>query len=105
MGKRQEIEIWTDQIPGGERAVLPAFGKRAVESVSVDFSVLSRNITELTAHFQALLDKQPKSPSGYYIDEIELSLGVNAKGAVALLGKLEAGVQSSIKVKIKRERP
>ncbi len=102
-GKR--IEIWTDEPTGGEKAALPTLGRRMVERVSVDMSLLSENLKEFIHDFQVILDEQPKSPSGYCVDEIELSLGVNANGGIALLGKIEAGVQGSIKIKLKRDRP
>jgi hypothetical protein len=98
----KKIEIWTDELEAKEKAALPALGRRAIESVSVDMTLLFQNLKEFTQDFQAILDEQPQSPSGSYVDEIELSLGVNAKGGIAILGKIEAGVQGSIKIKLKR---
>lgn len=102
MTSGKKIEIWTDESTVEEKAALPTLGRRAVERVSVDMSLLSQNLKEFMQDFQSILDEQPQSPSGYYIDEIELTLGVNANGGIAILGKIEAGVQGSMKIKLKR---
>ncbi|ASK18620.1 Pepco domain-containing protein [Halomonas sp. N3-2A] len=104
MNDPRTIEIWEPEAAESEtKHALPTFGKSRVKSTEVDLTVLSGNLKEVLADFQTLLDEQPESKSGYYVDEIELSLGVNGKGSVALIGKLEAGMQASIKVKIKRD--
>ena len=104
MSINRTIEIWeTEAADADTKHALPSLGKARVKSTEIDISVLSGNLKEVLDNFQTLLDEQPESKSGYYVDEIELSLGVNGKGSVALIGKLEAGMQASIKVKIKRE--
>lgn len=104
MSNERTIEIWEAETADTDtKHALPTFNKARVKSTEVDMTVLSGNLKEVLADFQTLLDKQPESKSGYYVDEIELSLGVNGKGSFALIGKLEAGMQASIKVKIKRE--
>jgi hypothetical protein len=104
MSDKRTIEIWgLDAAETDTKHALPMLGKSRLKSTEVEMTLLSDNLKEVLADFQTLLDEQPKSKSGYYVDEIELSLGVNGKGSVALIGNLEAGMQASIKVKIKRE--
>lgn len=100
-----KIEIWSNYSESSIKRGLPPLGKatKMIESTIVDTATLSDNFTNFLSDFQKILEKQPKSKSGYEIDEIELSLGVDAKGGIALLGKLEAGVQAGIKVKLKRK--
>jgi hypothetical protein len=51
--------------------------------------------------FRPIVESQDQK-SAFIIDEVELSLAVNAKGGIELLGKLEAGAQAGIKIKLKR---
>lgn len=73
----------------------------APSQVSMD--KVTGNLKEALADFQQLLNGLPKPASGYFIDEIEINLGVNSNGGIALIGKLEIGMDAAIKVKIKRE--
>lgn len=99
-----KIEIWTDEPRSDTKNALPTLGRRSIERVSVDIEILSHNLSCLIEPFQKMLENQKQSSSGYSIDEIELSLGVNSNGSVALIGKIEAGVQGGIKVKLKRDK-
>jgi len=101
---KSEIEIWSIESKSNIKAGLPTLGKasKRIESTHVDVVTLSENLNNFLAEFQKVLEKQPTSKSGYEIDEIELSLGVSANGGIALLGKLEAGMEASIKVKLKK---
>lgn len=89
--------------------VLPSsisrFGKTPIGlgSFNVDVVNLSDNLKEVLTNFQEIVNDVPKPASGYFIDEIEINLGVNGSGGVALIGKLEVGMKAAIKVKIKRE--
>lgn len=105
MSNRRTIEVWESDVEetGDKKHALPSFGKARIKTIEVDMAILTGNLKDVLTEFQSVLDEQPESKSGYYIDEIELCFGVNGKGSVALIGKLEAGVQASIKVKIKRE--
>lgn len=63
---------------------------------------LLENLKGTLAQFQETLDALPKPRAGYAIDEIELHFGVNGSGGVALIGKMEVGMEAAITVKIKR---
>ncbi len=41
----------------------------------------------------------------FRIDEIELSLAINASGGVELIGKAEVGVEGGISLKLRRSVP
>ncbi len=77
------------------------FGK--IKAYEIDMSILSNNLKQTLADFQKIMDDLPKSASGYCIDEVELNMGVNGNGGIALIGKLEVGVEAAIKIKIKRK--
>ena len=74
-----------------------------MKAYHIDMSLLTNNLRETLADFQKMMDGIPKSASGYCIEEIELNLGVTGNGGIALIGKLDIGVEAAIKIKIKRE--
>lgn len=105
--KTKHIEVWNanpeDLNHSIKKAGLPDFGGSS-SSEKVDMSVLANNLKNVLSDFQEIVDGTPESTSGYQIDEIEISLGVNAKGGFALIGKLEAGMSAGVKVKIKKAK-
>lgn len=105
MAKSQEIEIWTTVAASDTKAALPALGKTRFEVSRVQLSAVSKNLTEFLTEFQAVFEIPADSKSGFYVDEIELNLGVSGSGGIALFGKLEAGVEAGMKVKLKRQKP
>ncbi|NPX94441.1 hypothetical protein DZ977_005965 [Pseudomonas aeruginosa] len=97
------IEVWDiETTETATRNALPTLGRLKPSTTEVDVETLSENLRAVLSKFQAVLDEQPVAQSGYCVDEIEVSLGVNGKGSIALIGKLEAGMQAGIKVKFKR---
>ncbi|WP_130907549.1 hypothetical protein [Pseudomonas sp. Sample_16] len=99
----RSIEVWDiETTETVTRNALPSLGRPKINTTEVDLEILSENLKTVLSRFQAMLDEQPVAKSGYCVDEIEVSLGVNAKGSIALIGKLEAGMQAGIKVKFKR---
>lgn len=97
------IEIWTQTALPEGKAALPALRKSpGLETTEVKLSDLADNLGRLLAHVQSAFDKAQKVASSFDVDEIELNIGVNAKGGLALIGKAEAGMEAGIKVKLKR---
>ncbi len=105
MTSPESVEVWTFRDDeGSEKAALPRLGAtRAFDVFSVDPAVLTGNLRDFLSHFQALdLDPEVQGERGFAIQEIELSLGINGTGGIALLGKVEVGVAAGIKVKLVR---
>jgi hypothetical protein len=100
------IEVWDiETTETVTRNALPSLGRPRTSTTEVDLETLSKNLEAVLSRFQAMLDEQPVAKSGCYcVDEIEVSLGVNGKGSIALIGKLEVGMQAGIKVKFKRAK-
>jgi hypothetical protein len=71
------------------KAALPRLGfQRTFEVSHIDPTALTDNIRDFLSHFQALtLDTGEQKEHGFAVQEIELSLGVSAKGGIALNGK------------------
>ena len=95
------ITIWTTDTKGNEQSALPKIARKAAVATQVSADVLSDNLKAFVKNFQGVIDPEDDI-GGFVIDEVELNLVVNAKGGIELLGKLEAGVQASIKIKLKR---
>lgn len=101
--KEEKIRIRTE-VSTEEKAALPRLGRATSKVVEVGIDALSDNLRNFLEKLQQILDKLPESKSAYYIDEVELSLVVNANGGFELIGKLEAGAKGGIKVKLKKRK-
>lgn len=102
-------------IPAAASAATPAFSPMLAAAAAdgpsvfdrfmvskVPLSDLTENLKQTLSSFQEIMDDLPKPASGYCIDEIELHFGVNGNGGIALIGKIDVGMEAAIKVKIKR---
>jgi hypothetical protein len=79
-------------------------GFQAKYQIPDDIDVDSKRIKVL---IESLLESteniQPENDRAFNIDEIELNIGVNAKGKLGILSfGVEAGGQAGIKIKLKR---
>lgn len=97
------IEIWTQGPALEAKAALPALGRPRLEISEVRVSDLAQNLGALLNEVQTAFDAAQNAASAYVVDEIELNIGVSAKGGLALIGKVEAGMEAGIKVKLKRK--
>jgi len=73
------------------------------KTVELGGDALRGGIKGFASQFATLMDGVRLEGGTAVIDETELSLTVSANGGVELLGKLTAGAQASIKVKLKRK--
>ena len=67
-----------------------------LKAIELDTAELKRQLEELLNDFVAF--SQPEG--NFTVSEIELALTVSAKGGISLIGKIEAGAEAGIKVKI-----
>lgn len=96
------LTIWSDESGSGGKAALPLplLPTKRITQVAAD--TVAQNLKEVVESFDEILVEMGTSKSGFMLEEIEISLSVNAQGGVELLGKLSAGAQASIKVKLTR---
>jgi hypothetical protein len=86
------------------RRALPGGGTVAQSAhVSLDSAQLEENMIELINKFGNRLLAPTSKAQPFEVDEIELSLSIDAKGKVSLIGSFEVGGQAGIKVKLKRK--
>jgi len=104
MNNKYSFTIITMTDDSNVKGGLP-FGQSLAQKVSIDTDVFSNNLNLFLVSFNQVLEKQPRSiGNGFSIDEVELNLAVNVSGGIELIGKADIGVQSAIKVKLKREK-
>lgn len=102
MAKRPTISIWTSETDSEKKAALPSIIKKTGTVVEAGVDAISKNLNDFIETFRQVAEAQDDKGK-FTVDEIELSLAVNAKGGIELLGKLEGGAEASIKVKLKRK--
>ena len=77
--------------------------KDSLEELTAKFGDVKgswKNITSQLSEMIASTSLGIEKKIGYYMDEIEVSLGFNGKGKVAFIA--EAGAEASIKIKLKK---
>jgi|GEM_PF-1313137 len=99
------LRVWAVPEEEGHDA-LPSFDRAKGKVTAQALELVEFQPGELRASIQVFLEEFSSLPSepktGFQVEEIELALTVNAKGGIALLGKLEVGGEAGIKVKIRR---
>ena len=53
---------------------------------------------------QPVFDEVSLSPGNFRINEIELNLAISAEGGIKLVGEFSAGIETSITLKLSREK-
>lgn len=104
--KEGSILVRTEDSEKQIKNALPKFGQNAsnvgAKVTEVSTEVLSNNLNSFLGSFENILSEQPEKIGDFFLDEFELTLGINASGGIELLGKLTAGAQAGIKIKLKR---
>jgi hypothetical protein len=98
------ITVWVPEGARNERDGLPSFraGKEQVlRSVKVDPATISRSLHDILAALAPVIESAPTG-KGLVVDELELALTISAEGEVGIIASVSAGVEASIKLKLKR---
>jgi hypothetical protein len=108
MTKKNSISVWTTATTEVSKAALPRLGgsvaASATEVVSVSMDTVRKNLNAFLEQIGPLLDPPRETLKNYEIEEIELSIAISGSGGVELVGKLEAGAQAGMKIKLKRKQ-
>lgn len=87
----------------GTKSALPSLSHRvATKAFEISNDLLADRLGDFFKSFDDVLRKLPKSTAGFSVDEVELTLTVNASGGVELVGQAEAGITSGLKFTLKR---
>lgn len=101
---RENIWILTQTVEETSKTALPTIGRRiASKTFKVTSDMLAERLEEFFENFQGVLERLPNSIAGFSVDEVELTLAINASGAIELIGKAEAGVSTGLKFTLKRQ--
>jgi hypothetical protein len=101
MNEQEKIKVWVT--PEDDRkAALPSLAKKASAVVEVGAEVLAQKVQNFLANFRPLTESSELKDSPFVVDEIELSLAVNASGGIELIGKVEGGAEASMKITLRR---
>ena len=104
MSSQNIITIITTTDETNTKSGLP-FGPKLSQKLSVTSEDLSANLNTFLESFNQVIEAQPETlAKGFSIDEIELSLSVNASGGIELIGKAEAGIEGGITIRLKRNK-
>lgn len=103
---REPIPVLVPTDEHGERRqalhdYTPAHLGHKVSEVGAE--VLASNFRSFLASFRDVLRDTDHSYEGFRLEEIELSLAVDASGKVSLVGEIGSGIQTSMVVRFRRE--
>lgn len=102
--EKNKIRILTQTTEEDAKSVLPSIGRRiATTTFELTNTALADRLEEFFNSFQAVLEHLPASTAGFSIDELELTLAVNASGGIEMVGKAEAGISTGMKFTLKRQ--
>lgn len=83
-------------------AVFPKLSGFVVRSSQLAIADLGEELSKTMKNLSAVLGKIDDAESKYYLDEIHLSLGIDASGKISLVGEVAAGVQTGVQIILKR---
>ncbi len=99
-----DITVVVQQDEATGRGAFPKLGGLGVlTSAVVKSDIVQENLRTMLNSLDDVLANQPAEVAGFVLDEIEFNLGLNAQGGFELIGKITAGVQAGVKLKLKRK--
>jgi hypothetical protein len=88
---------------GGEAKGSKSVFGLAPEPVTLKTSVLRSNLKAFLGTISDLVAGVPESVAPFDLDEIELTVEINAEGSVQLVGGLKVGASGGITLRLKRQ--
>lgn len=102
--KNRTIRILVQTIEEDTKSALPSIGRRfTTKTFELANDVLADRLEEFFNSFSAVLDHLPDSIASFSIDELELTLAINASGGIEMVGKAEAGITTGMKFTLRRQ--
>ena len=102
MDADEYISVWIGQTEPISRSALPLAKEIVSSVVKVNTEIFAKNLSSFLSKVQMVLNSVSVETSAYAVEEVELHLMLNGSGGIELVGNLQAGVQSGIKVRLKR---
>ena len=101
---KKTIPVLTASDQPEAKAALPSLRNSVAHVVNVSRETLTENLRDFLRTFDPGAALEMPRESEFYVDELQLTLAVDAKGGIQLVGKLEGGAQAGITVKLKRKQ-
>lgn len=98
------VTVWVPEDARSERDGLPSFRagrEQVLKPVKVDPQTIAESLQGILAALTPVVEAKP-AKSGLVIDELELGLTISADGEVGFIASVSAGIEASIKLKLKR---
>lgn len=77
--------------------------KKVLAEVQVEAEVLEKNINEFLDSMSTVFGNIKTQLNKYELEEIELNLGISAKGGIHLIGTIDIEASTSITLKFKKK--
>lgn len=107
MSGQIDVIVTTDMPMSAEEKVRGAFpsvrNASRITHVSLGVAVVEAGLREMVDKLGDVFLAPSDATRNFEVDEIELSLAIDAKGSVSLIGSVEVGGHAGIKVKLKRK--
>jgi hypothetical protein len=105
MLKDRSISVIVDaNADAASRQAFPSLMTDIVKSMSLSQKDLSENLRDFVSTISGILEASSNDDAKYVADEIELNLVVNASGGIELVGKISSGIQTSIRLVLRRRK-
>lgn len=101
---RTEVTVWIPEEVRSERDGLPSFRagrEQVLKPVKVDPNTVAESLQGILSALTPVIEAEP-TKKGLVIDELELGLTISADGEVGFIASVSAGIEASIKLKLKR---
>lgn len=107
MSGQIDVIVTVDVPMSAEEKVRGAFpsprNASRITHVSLEAAIVEAGLREMIDKLGDVFLAPPAATRNFEVDEIELSLAIDAKGSVSLIGSVEVGGHAGIKVKLKRK--
>jgi hypothetical protein len=70
----------------------------------IDTKILEGNLKKFLDDFEPALNSLTSQRGNFSVNEIEINLAITSKGGINLIGQLSIGIESSIKLKLSRNK-
>lgn len=103
MNSKKTISILTNTDEADKNHGFQLGAKKVLAEVQVEAEVLEKNINEFLDSMSTVFGNIKTQISKYELEEIELNLGINAKGGIHLIGTIDVEASTSIALKFKKK--
>ena len=98
MGKDSLINIIVEIEDANTKSILPTLAEKKIATVSLPVKKIKQNLKRFLDSLEEIITDANRPGKTMKVDQIELNFTVNAEGGIELIGKVSAGIETSIKI-------